>query len=71
MKVTVTPEALAPAYPKVMRHVHPPYTIVIFTAEGEGLCIYPEDQADFNTLSSGWVSHGWKPCRVTLDSTGE
>lgn len=69
MKVTVTPKVLAPAYPKVMQHVDSPRTIVIFTEAGKGLCIYPEDHPDFGTISSGWVSHGWELCCVTLDST--
>lgn len=71
MKVNITPKPLAPAYPKVMRHVDSPYTIVIFTEAGRGLCIYPSDHPDYGKLSSGWVTHGWKTCCVTLDSTGE
>lgn len=71
MKVTVTPKVLAPAYPKVMQHIDPPYTIVIFTEAGKGLCIYPEDHADYGKLAAGWVRLGWKPCCVTLDSTGD
>lgn len=71
MKVTATPKVLPPAYPKVMRHESLPYTVVIFTEAGIGLCIYPPDHPDFGKLNSGWVSHGWVPCCVTLDSTGE
>jgi hypothetical protein len=70
-KVTVQVKEPAPLYPRVMQHRDTPNTVVIFTEANRGLCISPADHPDFGTLSSGWVSWGWKPCCVTLDSTGE
>lgn len=72
MKVTVTVKVLPSIYPCVMQHKELLGLIVLFTKEGEGICIAPKDHASYGKLTGGWaIIAKWETCCVTLDSTGE
>ena len=71
MKVELTVKEPTPMFPCVMQHRDNKDLIVLFTEAGGGVCLSPKSNPTYGEFTRGWTANNWKPCCVTLDSTGE
>lgn len=73
IKVTVdTPNTPEVTYPRVCRFKEDHTLIVLFTAEGRGICLAPATYSYFGRETSAWdKASKWEPVCITIDSTQE
>lgn len=71
IQVTVnTPNTPEITYPRVCCFIEDLTLVVLFTANGRGICLAPTTHHSFGKETAGWDKPSkWKPVCITIDST--